>query len=174
MTTPGKTRGVLQPTRTVESISTLDGRPLVSISGEVAHPASLTAAALESLVDTELVADFHCREGWSRLGERWRGVRLSTLLAVVGAGQRARYVTVGAGEYTVVLTREQAEDERVLHALEREGAPSPRPPGFPRLVGPSDWDCFQSVKAVERIELSPEPADATAATIALARLAVER
>jgi len=34
------------------------------------------------------------------------------------------------------------------------GAASPRRAGFPRLVGPTEWDCFQ----------------ATAATIALARL----
>ena len=148
----------------------LESRPIVSISGEVEHPASLTADWLESLVDAELVADFHCREGWSRLGERWRGVRLCTLLALAGARERARYVTVGAGEYTVVLTREQAEDERVLLALEHEGAASPRLPGFPRLVGPSEWDCFQSVKSVDRIELTGEPAQATAATIALARL----
>ena len=147
-----------------------DSGSLLSISGEVQHPVSLTAVELESLVDAELVADFHCREGWSRLGERWRGVRLSTLLARVGAANRARYVTVGAGEYTVVLTREQAEDERVLLALEHEGAASSRPSGFPRLVGPSDWDCFQSVKSVDRIEVTRESAEPTAATIALARL----
>jgi methionine sulfoxide reductase catalytic subunit len=155
---------------TDESASMIARQPLVSISGEVGHPVALTWDALESLGDAELVADFHCREGWSRLGERWRGLRLSTLLAVVGAGDRARYVTIGAGEYTVVLTREQAEDDRVLLALEHEGARSPRPSGFPRLVGPSDWDCFQSVKSVDRIELTREPAEATAATIALARL----
>jgi DMSO/TMAO reductase YedYZ molybdopterin-dependent catalytic subunit len=37
----------------------------VSISAEVEHPGSPTAAELESLVDGELVADVHCREGWS-------------------------------------------------------------------------------------------------------------
>ena len=42
--------------------------------------------------------------------------------------------------------------------------------GFPRLVGPSDWDCFLSVKSVDRIELTREPAQATAAGVALARL----
>lgn len=67
-------------------------------------------------------------------------MRLSTLLALAGARDGARYVTIGAGEYTVVLSREQAESEDVLLALEHEGAPSPRPSGFPRLVGPSDWD----------------------------------
>lgn len=148
----------------------LDGRLRVSISGEAERPAALTADELESLADAELVADFHCREGWSRLGERWRGVRLSTLLARVGARDSARYVTVAAGEYTVVLTRAQAEDEQVLLALEHDGAPSPRPAGFPRLVGPTEWDCFASVKSVDRIELTREPADATAAAIALARL----
>jgi len=111
-----------------------------------------------------------CHEGWSRLGERWRGARLRTLLALAGAADGAGYVTVGSGEYTAVLTREQAEDERVLLALEHEGATSPRRAGFPRLVGPSDWDCFLSVKSVDRIEVTREPQRATAAAIALARL----
>jgi methionine sulfoxide reductase catalytic subunit len=139
----------------------------LSICGEVERPACLTLAELRSLMDAELVSDFHCHEGWSRLGERWRGVRLSTLLALAGA---VGYVTVGSGGYTVVLTREQAEDERVLLALEHEGAASPRPAGFPRLVGPSEWDCFLSVKSVDRIEVTREPQPATAAAIALARL----
>jgi DMSO/TMAO reductase YedYZ molybdopterin-dependent catalytic subunit len=72
-----------------------------------------------------------------RIG-RWRGVRLQTLLALAGAADVAGYVTVGSGEYAAVLTREQAEDERVLLALEHEGAASPRRACFPRLVGPSE------------------------------------
>jgi DMSO/TMAO reductase YedYZ molybdopterin-dependent catalytic subunit len=97
-------------------------------------------------------------------------VRLRTLLALAGAADAAGYVTVGCGEYTAVLTRLQAEDERVLLALEHEGAASPRRAGFPRLVGPSEWDCFLSVKSVDRIEITRQPQQATAATIALARL----
>jgi len=60
----------------------------LSICGDVAQPACLALADLRALTDAELVADFHCREGWSRLGERWRGVRLSTLLALAGARRR--------------------------------------------------------------------------------------
>ena len=142
----------------------------LSIRGDVQRPASLALAELRSLMDAELVADFHCHEGWSRLGERWRGVRLRTLLALAGAADEAGFVTIGSGEYTAVLTREQAEDERVLLALEHEGAASPRPAGLPRLVGPSEWDCFLSVKSVDLIEVTREPGQATAATIALARL----
>jgi DMSO/TMAO reductase YedYZ molybdopterin-dependent catalytic subunit len=44
----------------------------------------------------------------SRLGERWRGVRLTTLVALAGVGDAGVYVTVGCGEHTAVLTREQA------------------------------------------------------------------
>ena len=98
----------------------------LSICGDVEWPACLATAELRCLMDAELVADFHCREGWSRLGERWRGVRLRTLLALAGAPEAAGYVTVGSGEYTAVLTREQAEDERVLLALEHEGAAGSR------------------------------------------------
>jgi methionine sulfoxide reductase catalytic subunit len=142
----------------------------LSICGEAGRPACLALAELRSLMDAELVADFHCHEGWSRPGERWRGVRLRTLLVLAGAARTAGYVMVGSGEYTAVLTREQAEDERVLLALEHEGAASPRPAGFPRLVGPAEWDCFLSVKSVDRIEVTRQPQRATAAAIALARL----
>ena len=142
----------------------------VSICGDVERPACLALPELHCLIDAELVADFHCREGWSRLDERWRGVRLRTLLALAGAASAAGYVSVGSGEYTAVLIREQAEDERVLLALEQAGTASPRRAGFPRLVGPAEWDCFLSVKSVDRIEVTREPQRATAATIALARL----
>ena len=104
----------------------------VSICGDVERPARLALPELHCLIDAELVADFHCREGWSRLGERWRGVRLRT--------------------------------------LEQAGTASPRRAGFPRLVGPAEWDCFLSVRSVDRIEVTREPQRATAATIALARL----
>ena len=88
----------------------------VSVCGDVERPARLAVADLRSLMDAELVTDFHCHEGWSRLGERWRGVRLRTLLALAGATDAAGYVTVGSGEYTAVLTREQAGDDRARPA----------------------------------------------------------
>ena len=65
----------------------------LSICGEVERPARLALAELRALIDAEMTADFHCREGWSRLDERWRGVRLRTLLALAGASEAAGYVT---------------------------------------------------------------------------------
>jgi DMSO/TMAO reductase YedYZ molybdopterin-dependent catalytic subunit len=91
----------------------------VSICGDVERPARLALPELHCLIDAELVADFHCREGWSRLGERWRGVRLQTLLALAGAASAAGYVTVGSGEYTAVLTREPQRATAATIALAR-------------------------------------------------------
>ncbi|MGH3170553.1 MAG: hypothetical protein ACRDN0_32320, partial [Trebonia sp.] len=66
----------------------------------------------------------------------------------------------------IVLTRERAEDPRVLLALELDGGPL----AAPRLVGPSEWDCFLSVKNVDRIELTSTEPKATGPEIALARI----
>ena len=147
------------------------GRVLVSLGGSVAWPVELRRQELVGLVDAELVADFHCREGWTRPGVHWRGVRLATLLALAGADDEGRFVTVASGGYVAVLERERAEDGRVLLALERDGKPLGPADGLPRLVGPSEWDCFLSVKSVDRIEVTHEPAEATAERIALARIA---
>ena len=147
-----------------------DGAPLLSVSGEVLRPAELGAADLEALADTRLVADFHCREGWSRLGVHWRGVRLGTVLTHVGATEEGRFVTLASGDFSVVLPRERADDARVLLALERDGVRLDAATGLPRLVGPSDWDCFLSVKGVDRIEVTREPVEPTAERIALARI----
>ena len=81
---PSRTRGLDHPSRVRES-AYMTHSPALSVCGEVERPACLALAELRTLMDAELVADFHCREGWSRLGERWRGVRLSTLLALAGA-----------------------------------------------------------------------------------------
>jgi hypothetical protein len=76
-------------------------------------------------------------------------------------------VTVASGECSIVLTltREQAEDERVLRACEQDGAPL----SGPRLVGPSEWDCVLSVEHVERIELARSAQRATGPSIAPSR-----
>jgi len=147
-----------------------DATPLLTVSGRVLRPGELGASDLEALADAGLVADFHCREGWSRLGVHWRGIRFGRLLAHVGADDEGRFVTIASGGFSVVLPRERAEDPRVLLALERDGVPLDAETGLPRLVGPSDWDCFLSVKGVDRIEVTREPAEATAERIALARI----
>jgi DMSO/TMAO reductase YedYZ molybdopterin-dependent catalytic subunit len=119
---------------TAQATQRFDALP-VSICGDVERPARLALPDLHCLIDAELVSDFHCLEGWSRLGERWRGVRLRTLLALAGAASAAGYVTVGSGEYTAVLTREQP---RMSGCSLRSSRQEPRVPGALASRGWSD------------------------------------
>ena len=51
------------------------------------------------------------------------------------------------------------------------GRPPPPEHGAPlRLVVPAAWDCFSSVKWVQRLELTERRAKATGPAIALARI----
>lgn len=145
-------------------------RALLWIDGEVERPIALTMTQLVGLPSHDLVADFHCREGWSRLHVHWRGIRLSSLLQLAGARSSGRYVTISSGTYTIVLDRDRAEDERLLVAFQRDHQPISTDEGLPRLVGPSEWDCFLSVKSIDRIEVTESPARATGPDIALARI----
>ncbi len=138
----------------------------VTVAGEVERPLTLGLRDLAELAAEQVTVDFHCHEGWSRLGQSYRGVALTTLLGLAGARPAGRYLTVASGDYSIVLTRDQASDQRVLLALEQHGAPLPGP----RLVGPSEWDCFLSVKHVDRIELTRTAQEATGPSIALARI----
>jgi DMSO/TMAO reductase YedYZ molybdopterin-dependent catalytic subunit len=138
----------------------------VVVSGEVERPLRVDPRELSGWAEREVGIDFHCLEGWSRLGEQYRGVSLAALLRRAGARAEGRWVTIASGAYTVVLSREEAEDERVVLAFELDGQPLS---GL-RLVGPSEWDCFRSVKAVDRVELTHEAEEATGPGIARARV----
>lgn len=135
----------------------------IQVTGEVGHAEAIAARELAVMHGAEVVIDFHCHEGWRRPGQRYRGVALAALLRLADARPAGRYVTVASGGYSIVLTREQAEDQRVLLALELDGEPL----AAPRLVGPSEWDCFLSVKDVDRIELTRTESNATGPEIAL-------
>ena len=138
----------------------------VRLAGEVGHAQAIGPGDLAGLCGMDVMIDFHCREGWSRLGQSYSGITLATILHLADARPIARFVTVASRGYSIVLTREQAEDQRVLLAVELDGEPLTAP----RLVGPSEWDCFLSVKGVDRIELTSTEPKATGPEIALARI----
>jgi hypothetical protein len=68
-----------------------------------------------------------------------------------------------------VTAERPSRDSRGSRGSRGCGRPPPGP-RFPRLAGPPEWDCFLSVKSVDRIEVTRQPQQATAAAIALARL----
>jgi DMSO/TMAO reductase YedYZ molybdopterin-dependent catalytic subunit len=116
-------------------------------------------------------SDFRCGEGWQVKDLHWAGVRISHLLSAVAPPPPARYLTIHAGPYTAVLSLQEAGLPEVLLVTHLDGAPLSLEHGGPvRLVVPSEWDCFTSVKWVQRLEVTQERAEPTGPAIALARI----
>jgi hypothetical protein len=114
---------------------------------------SLSAAELDR--GHELVATLDCTGGFYTT-QRWRGVRLSTLLDETGVPARATHVRViSVTGYRWSFPLAEARD--LLLATHVAGAPLTHGHGAPcRLVAPGHRG-FQWVKWVERIELHDGP-----------------
>lgn len=159
-------------------VFSMKGRPPIDpaswrlrVEGLVERPLGLTLEEIHGLPRTVASSEFRCEEGWIVPDNRWEGATIAGVLAVAGLRAEARHVTVHAGEYTAVLSLEDVSRPGVLLAYRRNGAPLPAEHGGPlRLVGPSDWDCFASVKWVERLEVTAEAPEATGPGIALGRI----
>ncbi len=110
--------------------------------------------ALETVDD---VSDFHCVTGWSRLDVPWRGVRFSTVAAIVEPDDGARFVLCHAYDgYTTNLPLEEALKDDVLLVHAADGAPLPREHGGPvRMITPQLW-AWKGAKWIRRIELLRE------------------
>ncbi len=115
-------------------------------------------AAFRALPSEEFTVDLHCVTKWSKLGTRWRGVSLDTLLEQ--ADTSAEYVLARSyGGYTTNLPLEDLLDGRAWIAFEFEGEPlDPEHGGPARLLVPHLY-LWKSAKWVQRIDLmdSDEP-----------------
>lgn len=141
------------------------------VEGAVGRRLTLTQRELLRFPRASLESDFKCHEGWMVANIKWEGVRLAPLLARAQVSPEARFVTVHAGDYTIVLSLAEARHPGVLLATHMNGQPLSAEHGAPlRLVVPADWDCFSSVKWVQRLELTERRARATGPTIALTRI----
>ena len=77
----------------------LGGQPSVSlekwrlrVDGAVEEPVVLDWRGFQDLPQVDDVSDFHCVTGWSKLDVRWRGVRLSTVLALARPAENASHL----------------------------------------------------------------------------------
>ena len=143
----------------------------LGVEGAVGRPLALSYRDLFRFPRIGVESDFRCHEGWVVPGVKWEGLRIPPLLARARTLPRARFLTVHAGSYTVVLSLAEARHPGVLLATHMNGQPLAPEHGAPlRLVVPAAWDCFSSVKWVQRIELTERRAKATGPAIALARI----
>jgi len=127
------------------------------IDGAVKRPVELDWEALMSLEQVEDQSDFHCVTTWSKFDMSWRGVRLSTLLALAEPLDEARYVMLHAHDgYTTNVPLVELLKPDVLLAHEYEGAPLPIEHGGPARVITPQLYAWKGAKWLSRVELMTE------------------
>jgi DMSO/TMAO reductase YedYZ molybdopterin-dependent catalytic subunit len=126
--------------RVLQALKPMGGEPgsalrqdfRLSISGEVEQSLVLDFAQLSALGLVELPLDVHCVTGWSVLGARFKGVRLSELAAKVRPKPSARHVVFEAAHgYTANVPIREALAPDSLVAFELDGQPLRGPHGAP-------------------------------------------
>ena len=113
----------------------------LQVFGLVENELRLTYEELRALPAKEVVADIHCVTGWSRLGDRWRGVAIQEILSRAKPLPEARYVMAHCEYgYTTSLPLEVLDDEDVLLCYGWNGADLTQDHGFPlRLLVPKKY-----------------------------------
>lgn len=124
--------------------------------GAVSQPLELSIDDLRSMPQREATLPIACVEGWSA-NARWRGIQLSSLLDLAGAGPDA-WVTVRSsqdgGFGTADVNTAQSHDPDTLLALEVNGEILSLDHGYPiRLIGPNRPGVMQT-KWIREIEVN--------------------
>jgi DMSO/TMAO reductase YedYZ molybdopterin-dependent catalytic subunit len=110
----------------------------LQVDGECGHPFTLSWRDLMALEQVEDESDFHCVTGWSRLDIKWKGVRLSTVIALAEPTDAAHFVVCHAYDnYTTNLPLAEALKDDVLLVHTADGLPLAREHGGPlRIITP--------------------------------------
>jgi DMSO/TMAO reductase YedYZ molybdopterin-dependent catalytic subunit len=124
------------------------------VDGACHRPLTLNWMAFQELEQVEDQSDFHCVTGWSRLDIPWRGVRVSTVLALAEPEEGATYLLCHATDgYTTNLPLEEALKDDVLLVHTADGLPLSREHGGPvRMITPQLY-AWKGAKWISRLEL---------------------
>jgi DMSO/TMAO reductase YedYZ molybdopterin-dependent catalytic subunit len=124
-----------------------------SIVGEIDEPRRWTWEEFSQLPSEEITRDIHCVTKWSKLGTRWEGVSVDTLLD--GVETAAEYVTAFCdGYYTTNLPLEDVTGGKGWVAFAYEGEPlEPEHGGPARLLVPHLY-FWKSAKWVRGLRLT--------------------
>ena len=132
----------------------------LALGGLADNPVTLTWSDFLALPQVEDVSDFHCVTSWSRLGNRWKGVRFRTLAELAVPAEDAQWVLCTGYDqdpqsrepYTTNLPLARAIEEDVLLVHTWEGQPLPREHGGPcRMITPRLY-AWKGTKWIRRIE----------------------
>jgi len=110
----------------------------LTVSGQVKHERTFSWDEFMKFPQVEDVSDFHCVTTWSRLDNRWKGVRFSDLARFCEVLPGASFVYIKAYDgYSTNLPLGEAMKYDVLLVHEWEGHPLTREHGGPvRMITP--------------------------------------
>jgi DMSO/TMAO reductase YedYZ molybdopterin-dependent catalytic subunit len=138
------------------------------VDGLVERPLRLPLAQITALGSTTFSGDFPCEEGWVVPDLRWEGATVRAILELARPRPTARWLLVGAQEFSIALPLAEAMGGALL-AYRLDGAPLTAEHGAPlRLVAPGRA-CYYSVKWADRLELFADEVETTGEAIARAR-----
>jgi DMSO/TMAO reductase YedYZ molybdopterin-dependent catalytic subunit len=125
-----------------------------TIEGLVEEKVSWSWAEIMALPPSEFMGDIHCVTTWSKLGVRFRGVSVDTLLAAARPQASARYVLASSTTgYTTNLPLDDVTGGKAWVVWEFDGRPLAREHGGPaRLLVPHLY-FWKSAKWVSGLQL---------------------
>ncbi|MBS0321198.1 MAG: molybdopterin-dependent oxidoreductase [Proteobacteria bacterium] len=131
------------------------------VDGLVENPLALTLADVRALPSREQITRHDCVEGWSAIA-RWKGARLSAILAAAKPKANARYVVFhcadpmnedGTGFYYESIDFEDAYHEQTILAYDLNRAPLPIANGAPLRLRVERQLGYKQAKYLLRLEL---------------------
>jgi DMSO/TMAO reductase YedYZ molybdopterin-dependent catalytic subunit len=125
-----------------------------TVEGLVEEKVSWSWAEIMALPTSEFMGDIHCVTTWSKLGVRFRGVSVDTLLAAARPQPTARYVLASSTTgYTTNLPLDDVTGGKAWVVWEYDGRPLAREHGGPaRLLVPHLY-FWKSAKWVSGLQL---------------------
>src|SRR5690349_17981915 len=136
----------------------------LEVAGLVENPLALSWEQFLALPQVEETSDFHCVTTWSRMDNRWKGVRLADLLELAVPKEEARFVLTEGYDHdptsglpyttNLPLASALAPDVLLVHAW--EGKPLPVEHGGPcRMITPRLY-AWKGAKWIRKIEFLAE------------------
>jgi DMSO/TMAO reductase YedYZ molybdopterin-dependent catalytic subunit len=128
----------------------------VTLTGAVADPQSVRASDLAAL-ETEFAEVATGCEGETTEPNRWRGVRVGTLLDRARPRADASHALVRSADPDFACGFDLNRLRDALLAVRLDGDPVPTDRGGPVRLLLDDADCWERVKWVSRIDVLDEP-----------------